>query len=392
MKNTDILIIGGGIVGLSLAQALRDGPLRVLLIDRADLSLKPLTPETDQRVYAITRRSQNFFQKNNIWDAIKNTRISPYQKMHVWDGTGNGEITFDCQDVAESNLGHIIEDKVMKHALLSALQDAPQVRLQTPCELTNLTREDDGWHVTTAAGDAIRARCVVAADGALSWVRNHLKLSTKVASYDQQAIVATVTTTKPHEATARQIFNSTGPLAFLPLSDPHQCSIVWSQDNAVAEDLMKLDKPDFEKQLTKAFANTLGEVSLLSDRFKFPLCMRHVNHYVDEGLVLIGDAAHSIHPLAGLGMNLGLSDVAMLAEHWLTAKPETFFQKTSLRRYERSRKTEVTMVIALMRGFKQLFGEQHPAIQWLRNWGLNTTDGMGMVKRQFMRFAMQGVK
>jgi 2-octaprenylphenol hydroxylase len=244
--------------------------------------------------------------------------------------------------------------------------------------------------LNTSAQQVIQTQCLIAADGAESWVRQQVGIQLKTWAYQHTAIVTTVQTELPHAATARQRFLATGPLAFLPLSDPYRSSIVWSVTPEYAEKLMALSVAEFDVALATAFAHQLGAVQMITERHAFPLRMRHAQQYVRPRIALLGDAAHTIHPLAGQGVNMGLLDAATLAEVMITAcrKQRDFASLATLRRYERWRKGDTLAMLAAIEALKHLFASELPPVQCLRNVGLNLTNRLPWLKQFLTDYAL----
>jgi len=389
-KHYDVLIVGGGIVGLSLALALQHDGLNIAVLEKTAFSAPVPGVEYDLRVFAINRASQHFLRQLGVWSMIAADRISPYLKMQVWDSTQRGSIQFCCQDVGEPDLGHIIEQRVIIQALLHQLKQGTQVTLIHPMTLVNVEESEQGFICQGEDGERFVATLLVGADGANSWLRERLNMPVDKRTYGQQAIIATVKTEKPHQQTAWQRLDPRGPLAFLPLASPDVSSIVWSADEALACELHSLNQADFMGRLTRASKQCLGEVLTCSERGFFPLVRRQAGTYVLPGLALVGDAAHTIHPLAGQGVNLGLSDAKVLAEVIISAKDKGryFAAIHTLRRYERVRRTHLDNRLILMDGFRALFTEPYPLLQWLGNMSLNVVDRCTPLKRFFIREAM----
>lgn len=280
MQQADVIIIGSGVVGLTLAGILADTDLDIVLLE-AKPDLPTWTPGDYQlRVSAITRASQQVFRHISVWQDILNMRISPYRKMCVWDSTGNGAIHFDAADIGEPELGHIIENAVMQQALLNRIQQADNIHILPNCQLQTLDVTGSNPIVTAANNTQFSAKVLVGADGAQSWLRDKCNIDLHSKAYGHTAIVATLKTEKPHELTASQRFMPKGPLAFLPLADPHYSSIVWSSQTEQATTLLSLDDTAFAKATADAFDYRLGDIELVSKRVSFPLTMRHVKHYV----------------------------------------------------------------------------------------------------------------
>ncbi|HRW65509.1 MAG TPA: UbiH/UbiF/VisC/COQ6 family ubiquinone biosynthesis hydroxylase [Candidatus Competibacter sp.] len=386
----DLVIAGGGMVGSTLACALRDADLKIALLESAPLERIRPGEETDLRVSAINRASQRIFAAVGAWSDMTAWRVSPFRDMRVWDAGGFGHIHFDSATLGEPLLGWIIENRVIQYALLERVRQLPAVDLLCPAALETAWPEDaGGWRVRLTDGREFTTRLLVGADGAQSKVRELAEIDTRGWSYHQKALVANVRTAEPHQETAWQRFLPTGPLAFLPLHDG-RCSIVWSTTPEQADQLLALDEYDFAHMLTEAFERRLGEIVQVGPRSAFPLRLQHARAYVKPGLALIGDAAHVVHPLAGQGVNLGLLDAATLAEvllDGLAAGHEVGALRV-LRRYERWRKSDNLPMLGIMDGFKRLFGNSLPPVRLLRNLGLNLTDAAGPLKNAMARRAM----
>lgn len=390
----DLIIVGAGMVGSALALALEHSGLEILVVDGGPLSVKPFAAEGafEPRVSALSVASQRILERLGVWDGIAARRVSPYRDMRVWDGSGTGSVHFAAASVHAEVLGHIVENRVVQDALLDRLHDS-QIGLLGSARLEQLRRSGDGWLLTLADGRELRAPLLVAADGANSAVRRLAGCATREWDYLHHAIVTSVRCERPHQETAWQRFTDDGPLAFLPLArqgDQHWCSIVWSTVPTEAERLMALDDEAFRHELGKAFEWRLGQVTAADPRLCIPLRQRHAKRYVESGLALIGDAAHSIHPLAGQGVNLGFLDAAVLAEVLLHAieRGEQVNDVRVLSRYERRRMPHNLAMMAAMEGFERLFQADPLPIRLLRNSGLNWVDELPDAKALFVRRAL----
>jgi 2-octaprenylphenol hydroxylase len=381
----DVLIVGGGMVGAALACALGNSSLKVAVLDRAP----PVAPDKDydQRVSAITLASQSFFENIGAWDGMIRRRVSPVREMQVWSEGGSGSIHFNAAEIGEPCLAWIIENRVIQTALIEQLHQFTNVHYLCPVEVADITLADNGAVITLKDGRLLQARLLVGADGADSAVRRAAGIETQSLNLNQKGIVATVTTEKPHEQTARQRFLVTGPMAFLPLDEPHTCSIVWSADTARADQLLALDDAAFISELQAKFGEVLGKIKTVSPRAGFSLALSHAKAYTAPHLALIGDAAHTVHPLAGQGVNLGFLDAATLAEVLLEAavNQKDIGAHVVLRRYERWRKGDNLAMVSITGGFRYLFGNDLPVVSQLRNWGLSLTDAATPVKNFIMR-------
>ena len=390
----DLIIVGAGMVGSALALALEHSGLEILVVDGGPLSVRPFAAEGafEPRVSALSAASQRILERLGVWDGIAARRVSPYRDMRVWDGSGTGSVHFSAASVHAEVLGHIVENRAVQDALLDRLHDS-QIGLLGSARLEQLRRSGDGWLLTLADGRELRAPLLVAADGANSAVRRLAGCATREWDYLHHAIVTSVRCERPHQATAWQRFTDDGPLAFLPLArqgDEHWCSIVWSTVPAEAERLMALDDEAFRHELGKAFEWRLGQVTAVDPRICIPLRQRHAKRYVESGLALIGDAAHSIHPLAGQGVNLGFLDAAVLAEVLLHAlqRGEQPNDVRVLSRYERRRMPHNLAMMAAMEGFERLFQADPLPLRLLRNSGLNWVDELPDAKALFVRRAL----
>lgn len=390
----DLIIVGAGMVGSALALALEHSGLEILVVDGGPLSVRPFATEGafEPRVSALSAASQRILERLGVWDGIAARRVSPYRDMRVWDGSGTGSVHFSAASVHAEVLGHIVENRVVQDALLDRLHDS-QIGLLGSARLEQLRRSGDGWLLTLADGRELRAPLLVAADGANSAVRRLAGCATREWDYLHHAIVTSVRCERAHQATAWQRFTDDGPLAFLPLArqgDEHWCSIVWSTVPAEAERLMALGDDAFRHELGKAFEWRLGQVTAVDPRLCIPLRQRHAKRYVESGLALIGDAAHSIHPLAGQGVNLGFLDAAVLAEVLLHAlqRGEQPNDVRVLSRYERRRMPHNLAMMAAMEGFERLFQADPLPLRLLRNSGLNWVDDLPDAKALFVRRAL----
>ena len=390
----DLLIVGAGMVGSALALALKDSGLKILLLDGGPLSVTPFSPADtfEPRVSALSAASQRILQRLGAWDGIVGRRVSPYSHMHVWDGSGTGQIHFSAASVHADVLGHIVENRVVQDALLECLQGS-DIELLANARLEHMRRSGDEWLLTLADGRALRAPLVIAADGANSAVRRLTGCQTREWDYMHHAIVTSVRCAQPHQQTAWQRFTDHGPLAFLPLERDGQqdwCSIVWSTTPEDAQRLMALDDDGFCHELELAFEGRLGAVLSADPRVCVPLRQRHAKRYVAEGLALIGDAAHTIHPLAGQGVNLGFLDAAVLAHVLLQGvdRGERLADIKVLSRFERRRMPHNLALMAAMEGFQRLFQADSLTARLLRNSGLKWVNQMPEAKAVFVRQAL----
>lgn len=388
MQAVDLTIIGGGMVGLALASALADSPLRIAIVEPKP-SQPPELSEYSLRVSALSLSSQQFLQSLGVWQSIVEQRVAPYNDMQVWEHDSFAKIRFQAEKMMVPNIGHIVENDIIRHALWQQVSQQSNVTIVEQA-VDKLHRGDSESWLSFANGQGLSSKLLVAADGANSWLRQQLDIPLTYWDYQHTAIVATIKTAEPHQDCARQIFTPEGPLAFLPLSDANACSIVWSVSPDRAAELQAMNEAEFNKQLTMAFDNRLGLCERVGECAGFPLRMRYARDFAGKGFALIGDAAHTIHPLAGQGVNLGLMDAAALAQELIAMQQagKSINDYANLRHFERWRKSEASQMIASMEFFKRLFGNANPALKLLRGVGMSLVDKAEPLKQQAMRRAL----
>jgi ubiquinone biosynthesis UbiH/UbiF/VisC/COQ6 family hydroxylase len=388
-----VLVAGAGTVGLAVAALLATGRcserLRVQVIEARPVP-RWRAEDTDLRVYALSRASQQLLEGLGVWNTVRAARACAYRRMHVWEGdpSGAAQVSFDSADIGEPDLGHIVEDSLLRSVLVDVVAAAPNAELTIGSALGALElgrREVTG---KLANGGEVRGTLLVAADGSESPVRGLLDLPVASRSYEQTALVTHVASTLPHRDTAWQRFLPDGPLAFLPLADGRS-SVVWSLPTERARSLLAAGDAELAAELQAASAGALGELTVSAPRAGFPLQALHALRYCSSRAALVGDAAHTIHPLAGQGMNLGLLDAACLAaviEDAVLAGEDPGDLKV-LRRYERQRKGDNLQMLLALDGLHRLFGLPAWAAP-LRAAGLRAVDSSGAAKRLLMQRAL----
>jgi 2-octaprenylphenol hydroxylase len=392
-RRFEVIVAGAGPVGLLFALRMaRLGPgqdLHLRIIDaRAPDGWRQ--DDVDARVYALSRESQRLL--GDSWAALESRRVSPYRRMHVWEGGepfGNSAITFDAADIGEPDLGHIVEDRLIRSVLLGELSRT-DVEMTFGVSVETLSPGEKSIELGLSDGRTATADLVVGADGTHSKVRAAIGIDAIRKDYVQRAIVAHVVTEKDHKETAWQRFLPEGPLAFLPLSDGRS-SIVWTNSSGMADRLMDSGDDEFLDALQTASADVLGRLGPCTKRLAFPLALAHAIRYTRDRVALIGDSAHAVHPLAGQGMNLGLRDAAVLADTIAAAlsRGEYAGDERVLRRYEREQKARNLLMQLSFDGINEFFGLRLPG--WaapLRGMGLGIVNRVEPAKRVLMRRAL----
>ena len=399
MLDTDILITGAGSAGLTLALLLaKNSPdLQITVLEQGPAPQAGAVSLS--RVSALNLASQRVLDSLGVWQLL-NAKPA-YQQMQVWEADSFARIEFATSDLgaldAQSGslaqtpaLGWIVDNEELRCCLYQRAQQYPNIQWKFDARIQQISASERQNLLTLADGSAYISKLLVGADGANSLVREQLKMPLAFWDYDHHGLVAVVHTTAPHQATARQVFLPTGPLALLPLADPHLVSIVWSVAPERAAELIALPAEQFNQALTAASQSVLGVLSVQTERRSYPLKMRYASQWVKHNAVLVADAAHTIHPLAGQGMNLGLMDVCALAELIVQniSTGRTCNERRMLRHYERWRKAEAQQMIALMEAFKRGFMLQHPLAKLVRAVGMAATNQLAPVKRQLLAAAL----
>ena len=407
MDNSDVVIIGGGLVGLAFACALKGSGLQVTLIEsqsapRASDELSSDAAQTashrsnrdgaqlisgvSPRVSAINGKSRRFLSQIGGWPDDAGCKAD-YTGMAVWDTQGTASINFSASEIQQDCLGTIVENAAIVATLYDSAMVLDNLKLMYETELESVDSTEAGYAIRLKDGQEIQSRLLVGADGGQSRVKQLAGLKSIDWSYHQTAVVTTVELDQPHDNIARQWFTASGPLALLPLNQPNYCSVVWSSTEP--DQILALDAQAFCDQLTRITGKQTQAVLACDKRFSFPLTQRHAVQYTRDGLALIGDAAHTIHPLAGQGVNLGFADAQTLAQtlHQCRLEGQNPGDLKVLKRYENRRKPENMLMAAVMEGFKRLFGSDDPGVRWLRNGGLRLVNGAGPLKTMAAKLA-----
>ncbi len=383
----DVVIIGGGLVGASLAAGLKDSGLSVALIEgqtNFDFSIK--SDDWDSRVYAVTPGNAEFLRECGAWQKMDMSRVQQVEEMRVFGDTGS-ELDFSAYEIGAAELTFILESRLLQKALWDALQGQENLTMFNPARCAVLSWLPDAAHLKLQDGREIKAKLVVGADGRDSWVRQQAGMAEMPTPYHQSGVVANFITSKAHHGTAYQWFQPDGILALLPLPEK-RVSIVWSVTSEKSAELLAMSPDQFCAEVSLASQYTLGELSLLTPPASFALRVLNLAHITKPRLALVGDAAHNVHPLAGQGVNLGFRDARQLAETLMQSGQEDCGNLHVLRRYEKARQEDILSMQLTTDALKNLFVNRNPVLRTLRNFGLFATNKVTPLKKMLARHAL----
>jgi 2-polyprenylphenol 6-hydroxylase len=384
----DVVIVGGGLAGLSLACALRDCRLRIALVEsRAPIYPPIYSSAWDARVYAISPANVHFLQTIGVWKHLAVERIAPINSMKII-GDGGARLNFSAYESGVLQLGWVLESSLMARELWESIKRQSNLTLLCPASPRALEVTSEAALLTLDDGRTISGKLLVGADGRDSWVRQAIGLQAFNRPYREMGLVANFECEYPHRGVARQWFLDDGVLAWLPLPG-NRISIVWSTSDAAVEELLALPEDELCARVASAGHYELGGVKQITSPAAFPLRLMRVPYTVAPRLALVGDAAHGIHPLSGHGINLGYQDAKALAE-LLAAAPswQDIGEERLLRRYQRVRREETVLMQNMTHTLHQLFREKLPGLKLLRNLGMNLTNGLPLVKNLLVRYAL----
>ncbi len=381
----DIIIVGAGLAGASLAAAFKGSRYRIALVEGRAPAPAPVG--WGSRIYAVSPAAQGFLQEIGAWQHLDGGRLTPVYDMDI-RGDADGRLGFSAYDSGVDQLAWIVESGLMQRELWETVKRQGNVTLFCPAQPQSLELREDAVLLGLTSGETLEAKLVVGADGADSWVRAQAGLQADTLLYGEMGVVANFECEKPHHHTAFQWFRPDGVLAWLPLPG-NRISVVWSTPEAHARELLALDETALCRRIAAAGANRLGALLPLTPPAAFPLRLMRVPRIVAPRLALVGDAAHAIHPLSGHGINLGFLDARELAQALLDLPAHRDCgDARALRRYERARAEEVALLQWATHGLQRLFRPQHPALATIRNLGLNLTDSLPVVRNMLVRYAL----
>ncbi|WP_374449581.1 UbiH/UbiF/VisC/COQ6 family ubiquinone biosynthesis hydroxylase [Stella sp.] len=388
----EAIVVGGGLVGLTVAAAFAGAGIETLVVDR-EPPATVLAPEFDGRASAIAYGSRRILEGIGLWPLVADA-AAPIREIRVVDGGSPLFLHYDHRDVGDEPLGHIVENRTMRFALHRFAAGRPGLHHLAPDRVRAIARDADGVTVELAAGGRWRGQLLVAADGKASETRQACGIGIRAQSYRQTAIVTTAVHEAPHRDVAIEHFRPAGPFAILPLppapGQPNRSSLVWTERPDLAPRLVALDDAAFAAELAARFGDHWGRVAPAGPRFTYPLGIQWADRFVDDRLALVGDAAHVIHPIAGQGLNLGIRDVAALAECIVDARRLglDIGAAGALRRYADWRVADTVLLGAVTDGMNRLFSNDLPPLRAARRLGLAAVERLPPLKRLFMRHAM----
>ncbi len=385
--HVDVLIVGGGLVGGTLACALGEAGLTVAVIEIGDPN-EALAAGFDGRASAVALSSRRLLEGIGVWSKMEG-EASPILDIRVTEGKSRLFLHYDHREVGDEPLGHMVENRFIRRAILERMRQLESVRLLAPARLTRLDRGAGMAEAALADGRRIRAPLAVAADGRFSRVREDAGIRVTRWSYNQSGIVCTVDHEYSHQNVAHERFLPTGPFAILPLPG-NRASIVWTEREDLATAMMKLNDADFRDELAGRFGDFLGRVEVVGPRWSYPLSLQYAHTSVKHRLALVGDAAHAMHPIAGQGLNMGWRDVAALAEVLADARRLGLDLGVAdvLERYERWRRFDNTLMLAMTDALNRLFSNDIAPLRLARDTGLAMVNRIPPLKKLFMRHAM----
>ena len=386
--NYQVTIVGGGVAGALLALYLGKARVNTCLIDKGKPSLKLANPFVG-RTTSLNLSSINSLREAGIWETIeKNSQ--QFEEIYVWDAEGSSSVQFNAAEISRKDLGVIVHNNIILEAIFNELEKIPEIRLIEDDSLMDINHDPHKVEISTHAGLNIMSELLIGADGSLSKVRDLSQIPIRTWSYQQQALVASVVTEKSLNKTAFQIFTDTGPIALLPLAQgSNEASLIWSTDEEYGQKILKLERNLLMQELRLKTEDRFGEIICKEDIDSFPLHQLHAKKFYKGRSILVGDSAHTIHPLAGQGLNLGIADVKELSELLTSANRygRALYDKEILRSYSKRREPESYKMIALMEAFKRGFGSENIWIKLGRSFAFDFANNTKALKQRLIKEA-----
>jgi 2-octaprenyl-6-methoxyphenol hydroxylase len=385
--HTDVVILGGGLNGAAMALALAHGGMKSVVIDYADPKTI-LNANYDGRTCAIAAASKSVLEVIGAWKSMADA-AEPILDIRIADGQSPLFLHYDHHEVGDEPLGYIVENLVTRGALYQAIAKNDLIEMIAPARVTEIARDQGKMTISLEDGRVVNAPLAIGAEGRNSMLRKWAGIKTYEWGYKQSAVVCTVKHDQPHNGLAVEHFLPAGPFAILPMTD-NRCSIVWTESSDLANYLVNLDEETFVDELHRRFDGYLGDLEVVGPRFCYPLGLQHAYQYTQDRLALIGDAAHGMHPIAGQGLNMGIRDVAVLAEILVNARRlgREIGSSDVLAEYEQWRRFDNTVMLAVTDVTNRLFSNDIAPVRWARDIGLAVVQKLPPLKKTFMSHAM----
>ena len=371
MKSLDIIVAGGGMVGMAVANALAQSDFKVAVIESREPQSFDISQDYDLRVSAVTLETVDFLKNMDVWDSVIETRTCPLKAMRVWEESGFGDVTFDAKTIGEDNIGYIVENRILQLALWEKAERDANIKIFCPETHKNIHVDNDQVEVTLSNGEKIYSKLLVGADGARSSIREQFSFGVKSKQYDQSCLVANASVVNNSQNITWQRFTPSGPQAYLPLDD-NTGSIVWYDSAEAIQSYVDLSNEDLSKKIMREFPREIGKV-IIKDKASFPIFKQHVEKYVLDNVTLVGDSAHVINPLAGQGVNLGFQDAECLSRILKASRgrTENWASSRSMIKYERERYFHNSAMMNLMNVFYYGFSNDNHPLKLARNLALS---------------------
>ncbi|MGP1924107.1 MAG: 3-demethoxyubiquinol 3-hydroxylase [Arsenophonus sp. NEOnobi-MAG3] len=386
-KNYNIIVVGAGMIGAAMAIGLAQEDWRILLLEHTKPAPFDSLKQPDLRVSALSCTSVDLLKQLGVWDSVLNMRVAPYRKLEIWEGE-NSHVMFEANSLGLPELGYMVENRILQLALWQQFSQYPNLTLLYPAKLLAMQRQNQQWEITLSNNQQVSTKLIIAADGVYSQLRSLAGIGTNGWQYTQSCLLITVKLEQLQEDITWQQFFPSGPRAFLPLFDYWAC-LVWYDKPSRIRQLQAMSLEQLKQEIISAFPARLGSLQVVA-KGSFLLNRHHANRYVEEGIALIGDAAHTINPLAGQGVNLGYRDVDTLLKILIDAKTHLlpFYARETLLTYQHDRMPDNKLMQAGMDAIYTLFSSKLPGIKSGRNLTLMLLERLNIVKKKILKYAL----